>query len=199
MANGRFDWLDKLNEVLEKVPDNVDKGLANSIKLGQSTVDTSCLWTSYETSKLIELQRRMTVTALHGMYEKYTEIIALLEPLIKLSVTDLGSVIDAIKLIIKILSGPYYDAVAFVTELAPKLQELTNNLLAIALYTPTIPPGTEINFDKFKLTVFPITMAEVISPPKPWPPIDTVIPKPDIPPLWPPIKQKSDPVEGEIA
>ena len=137
--------LDKINKELEGVNDYLDKVVSDFDKKSQAYVDAK--WTAINTeveAKLNKIKDIKIVPPLHAQYEHALASIALLKPLVELSIVDLPSVIDGLTKIISIVTAPYQPAIDFITEIAPKVVELGENLVEVATYQPPTIEGVEI-------------------------------------------------------
>ena len=180
----KFKKLDDLNKTLEEIYTLVDKYLTNLDlngliqKIAQEKVDEACIRISNKiNAKLID-KRGDLIDFLHDKYmtsqeimDKYGPVSQAIKNLVKpKSIDDVVSILSdtvkSIKEFAKIFLGPYIEAVEYVTELIPKLAELTENienLASLPSKIPEIPNVPDVNFDKLKITIPPITMEEVIT------------------------------------
>jgi len=137
--------LDNINKELEGINDYLDKTVSNIADKSQAYVDAK--WAAINTeieAKLNKIKDIKIVPPLHAQYEHALAHIALLQPLIELNLIDLPSVIEGLTQIIAIVTAPYQPAIDFITEIAPKVVELGENLVEIATYQPPATPGLTI-------------------------------------------------------
>ena len=160
MQNGKFEFLKKTNEFLEKIPQYADKAFVNVEGGTQKVVDVACETVSYEISQSIEITRKQVIKVLHGIYESYKATLRKLGPLAALTLTDPMQLLEPVKMIIDIMCGPYYEALTTVTEMTAEVIKLQQNIDKIMNYTP---PAGDMSIDKFKITVGTITMGEIMS------------------------------------
>lgn len=164
MNGNKFQILDDTNLFLGNVTGYADKAFANLQGGSQTTVNVASAEVAYGMSKGIEFSRQATIKALHKMYKGYTNTIGKLSTLANMSITDPLALLQPVLEIVKIVTTPYYEALTFVTELTPKVVELSNNMQKIANYRP---PKLDVNptpglFEEY-LTVGSITMGEITS------------------------------------
>lgn len=184
MPDSKFKKLDDLNKTLEDIYTLADKYLTNLDlngliqKKAQEKVDDACILISNKiNAKLID-KRGDLIDFLHGKYMTSQKIISEFGPVtqaienlgIPTSIDDVVSILSdtvkSLKNFAKLFLGPYQEAVEYVVELAPKLIELTENIEKLAglpSKIPVIPDVPNVNFDKLKITMLPITMEEVIT------------------------------------
>lgn len=160
MQNGKFDFLKKTNEFLEKIPQYADKGFTNVEGGTQKVVDAACERISYEISESIETTRKQVIKVLHGIYESYKATLRKLGPLAALTLTDPMQLLEPVKMIRDIICGPYYEALTTVTEMTAEVVKLQQNIDKIMNYKP---PAGDMSLDKFKITAGTITMGEIMS------------------------------------
>ena len=162
MDKPKFQFLDDTNLFLGNVTGYADKAFANLTGASQATVDVTTAEVAYGMSVGIEKCRQATIRQLHDIYGGYLKIMDKFSVLANMSITDPLKLLEPVLEIVKILTGPYYQAIEIVAELTPKVEELSANLAKIASYQPpkidvTPSPGT------FKLQVGSITMGEIMS------------------------------------
>ena len=175
MDKDKFEFLDDTNLFLGNVTGYADKAFANLTNASQKTVDVTCAEVAYGMSTTIEKARQATIQALHQTYQGYLQVIEKFAPLANMSITDPLALLAPVLEIAKIVCGPYYEALSIMSEMTPKVTELSNNLQKIANYKPPIvslQPSEGI----FDITVGRITMGEIMS----GKPIPVNIIKPDI-------------------
>lgn len=137
--------LDKINKELEGINDYLDKTVSNFDKKTQAYVDEKWAAINAEIeAKLNKIKDIKIVPPLHAQYEHALATIALLKPLVELSIVDLPSVIDGLLKVVSIVTAPYQPAIDFITEIVPKVAELGTNLVEIATYQPPIVEGVNI-------------------------------------------------------
>lgn len=163
MNKGKFDFLDDTNAFLGGVTGYADKAFANVTEWSQIGLDVTTAEVYYNMSKGIEKCRQKTISALHGVFSGYLKIMAMLGPLANMSITDPLALLSPVLEVVKILTAPYYEALSIITEMTPKVIELSNNLQKIANYKPPtvdLKPSPEVS--KY-LVVGSITMGEIQS------------------------------------
>lgn len=167
----KFSILDNINNTLEDTIVLINTSfeeLNELIEVGESRlqekVDKICIDLSNKINEKLSRHRELMVDVLHRQYVASMDTISLLEPLVNLNPTDLGGCVKAINLIIKIYASPYQQAIEFVTQIAPKLQDIAINcallasMPAILLAKLHVP---NINFDKLNINFPPPSMSEI--------------------------------------
>ena len=171
MNEDKFKKIDDLNTTLENVYNLANNTLTNFDIEGmtqegaQMLVDDLCIRISNSINDKLEKQRIELINVLHQGFISSNEIIEQLKPLVEFNL-NIDTVVDAVRQIITILSGPYQKAVEYTTELAPKLLTLTDNIAGLALLKDKLPqhPSMPIlNYNKLNITMKPITIQEVIN------------------------------------
>ena len=162
MDKAKFQSIDDVNLFLGNVTGYADKAFANLTGASQVAVDVAAAEVAYGMSKGIETARQGAIKGLHGVYGGYLAIISKFSKLANMSITDPLALLDPVLEVVKIMLGPYYQAMEIVAELTPKVTELAANLSKIAAYQP---PNIDVtpSPDAFKLQVGSITMGEIMS------------------------------------
>lgn len=163
MNEDKFKKIDDLNETLEGINTMVYTTFQNIEDYPtQEKVDQACEWINQKINEKLENQRENLIKTLHEGYVSSNEVVKLLKPLVDFDL-NVNTVVSAVKMIIDIISGPYKVAVGYVTELAPKLQDLAVNIALLAYIPQKLPQIPNVNFNKLNITIKPITIDEVIS------------------------------------
>lgn len=162
MDKPKFQFLDDTNLFLGNVTGYADKAFANLTGASQSAVDVATAEVAYGMSVGIEKCRQATIKQLHDVYGGYLKIMEKFSKLANMSITDPLKLLDPVLEIVKIMTGPYYQAMEIVAELTPKVTELSANLAKIATYQP---PKIDVTPSEglFELQVGSITMGEIMS------------------------------------
>lgn len=163
MNKGKFDFLDDTNAFLGNVTGYADKAFANVTEWSQLGLDMATAEVYYGMSLGIEKCRQKTISALHGVFSGYLKIMAMLGPLANMSITDPLALLSPVLEVVKILTAPYYEALSIITEMTPKVIELSNNLQKIANYKPPVVDLQPNSFVNRYLVVGSITMGEIQS------------------------------------
>lgn len=172
MNEDKFKKIDDLNKVLKNINEVAtatlsDLGNIDNItqELAQKKVDDICERLSAKINSQLIVKRADLINTLHEGYVASNEIVQLLEPLVNFNL-NIDTVVEAVQKIIDIIAGPYKVAIEYMTQLAPKLIELTNNINDLASLKDQIPQPPNIpvvNFDKLQISMPPITLSEVIT------------------------------------
>ena len=159
----KFKKIDDLNAFLEKINTNVYTTF-NDIENypTQQKVDEACIFISNKINPILNEKREELIKVLHEAYLSSNEVITLLKPLVEFDL-NIDTVVEAVKKIINILAGPYKIAIEYITVLAPKLQDLMVNIALLAYIPENIPQRPNINYDKLKISMKPITINEIIT------------------------------------
>lgn len=159
----KFKKIDDLNAFLEKINTNVYTTF-NDIENypTQQKVDEACIFISNKINAQLEVKRQELIKVLHDGYVSSNEVIQLLKPLVEFDL-NIDTVVSAVKKIIDILAGPYQVAVEYVTELTPKITELTTNIALLAYIPEKLPQRPDINYNKLNIAMKPITIDEITS------------------------------------
>lgn len=174
-VNNKFKKIDEVNKILENTISLVDEyfdKLEHLKELGeakaQQEIDKVCIYLSNKVNEKLSRHRKTVVEILHNQYTNSMDTIALLQPLATLNLdpTDLSGCVNAVNLIIKLYAGPYEQAVKFIAELAPKLNDLIVNCSILGAM-PTLLPSRlgmpNINFDKLKIDFEAPSMNEIVT------------------------------------
>lgn len=162
MNKDKFKKIDDLNKTLENINKVAYKTLDGLDEATQEVVDDICTRFSASTNEKLSILRQEVVDILKEGYIASNEIIATFKPIVELNPTDLGGVINAINKIKQLYTKPYETAIEYVTVLTPKLADLATNIALLAYLPSQIPPIVGINFDKLKITMEPITIADIV-------------------------------------
>lgn len=144
MATINTEAIDKINDQLEALITYCDAKTALLNNKSQPTVDAEMEKISlFITEKLQNIKDEKIVPPLKAKFESVQPIIDLLKPLAEFSLSaDPGVLLQAIQLIIGVITAPYQPAVDFITVLVPKVTELATNIQTVATYQPTVEGAT---------------------------------------------------------
>lgn len=159
----KFKKIDDLNKTLENI-NKIVYTTFNDIENypTQQKVDEACEFVNNKTNPILNEKREELIKVLHEAYLSSNEVITLLKPLVEFDL-NIDTVVEAVKKIINILAGPYKIAVEYITVLTPKLQDLMINIALLAYIPENIPQRPDINYDKLKISMKPITINEIIT------------------------------------
>ena len=173
MADDKFKEIDEAINILDNTEDLVIASLSDigdvadsSQDKVQAKVDDICERISNQTNDKLSQMRELIIANLKTAYLSSMEIIAILQPLVDMKITDLDSVILALTKIIAMYTQPYKIALEFVTVLTPKLTELSQKVLELATIKDKIknPVGAEnlkLSYDKLNITMEPISIEDI--------------------------------------
>lgn len=159
----KFKKIDDLNKTLENINKTVYTTF-NDIESypAQQKVDEACEFVNNKTNPILNEKREELIKVLHEAYLSSNEVVTLLKPLVEFDL-NIDTVVEAVKKIINILAGPYKIAVEYITVLAPKLQDLMVNIALLAYIPENLPQRPDINYNKLKIFMKPITINEIIT------------------------------------
>ena len=158
-----LDFLTKVNDFLEQVPDNTLNFFNSFFKSGeelvQSKVDLVCAWVSWQVNITIERLRQRVLKALWQHYNKYL-ILLKAGSIIQDFVTDpIGTIGRFANEFLK----PFKKVKEFIEVLVKEIPRLAMNLARIAESLPPTPPSPDINFNAFDIKVNTISMKEIMA------------------------------------
>ena len=179
----KFKKIDDLIEVLDNLYNLSDKTLTNLQPLdeliaskAQETVDDVCIRLSDKINSELSIKRADLVNCLHNQYSTSQEIVTKFSPVAtainnlslptKLDdvISILTDTINSLKNFAELFLGPYKEAIEFTIQLTPKLIELSKQIDKISKLPSKIPPipnQPNLNYDKLKIKVDPITLDEI--------------------------------------
>lgn len=163
----RFKTLDEINKTLSTMDEIVSKKLKTIRDSGQEQVDKICVEINNTINPILAEKRQILVDILQEQYQANMVMIEVLKPLIDVLQLDfnIDTIVSAVKklfiCLLKIYLGPYQNAITYVTELAPRLLELTENILALQDLMYKIEVPEDINLDKLNITMEPINIKDI--------------------------------------
>ena len=176
-----LDWLVKVNDCLEEIPESVNDFYNSFIKsareLSQEYVDKVCTWMAWWVNITVERLRQKTINTLIDQYSSYFVVlkwVKVIRDVMKNPIKALGSFFG-------IFAKPIQAAMEFITTLMREIPRLAKNLANIMDSLPPTPPsGLGINFDAFKIKINTITMKDITSGGN-FPPPEKMFPEPESP------------------
>ena len=183
VSGGPLDFLKSTNEWLEDMPTRIIEAYDNFIKDGenvaQSKVDKFCVWLAWKVNVAVERKRQVVLRILHDQYRTTVggKVMQAANAIQSFCSDPLG----ALGTFASVLFGPVVVVFKWMAELAHQILKLAVNLAKIMAVLPPTPPSPQINYDKFKLQVKSISMAEVVADPNNLPPPEVVFPEPPRP------------------
>ena len=167
--------LDDLNDTLDKVVEFAENSLStigdfedDAQDKIQQEVDKICEKVSDKATKKLNQVRDKTVEDLHKKYLSANKIVSDLQPIVDAKLSDLGSVISVLTKLIALYAKPCKQAldytVGFVGVATPKLADSAEKVAKLYNLKDEIPipEGLDINFDKLKITMNPISIDDII-------------------------------------
>lgn len=182
-GKGPLDFLDDTNDWLEDVPVRLVAAYNNFIgdgeNLVQSKVDVICEWLAWKVNIAVERKRQAILRVLYDQYQttvggKVMKAASAIQNFMNDPLGALGDLASA-------LFGPVVTVFKWIIELAHQILRLAMNLARIMQVLPPAPPNPHINYDKFKLRVGSISLAEVTSDPRNLPAPEVLFPEPKKP------------------
>lgn len=188
-SGGILSFLVDINLFLEKIPYTItkffDRTVNKSQDISQKGVDMICEWCAWRVNTWVESCRQQVIKAL---YKQYGAATSMLEPMEALHdaftnpIKALGTVISIVKKILSVLTGPLKIVYNFLKQLVTELLRLAKNLANIAaVLPPPTPPDYDISYDKFKLNIKSIGMADIKSNPANLPSPEETFKEPIVP------------------
>lgn len=182
-AGGPLDFLKTTNDWLEDVPTRIIAAYENFIGDGenllQSKVDKFCAWLAWKVNIAIERKRQTILRILHDQYQ--TTAVGKVMRIANVIQSFYNDPIGTIASFASTVFGPVGAVFRWVGELVGQVIRLAANLAKIMGALPPSPPNPHINYDKFKLQVKSISMAEITSDPSSLPSPETMFPEPPKP------------------
>lgn len=182
-GGGPLAFLESTNDWLEDVPYRIIAAYENFIKdgenLAQSKVDKFCAWLAWKVNVAVERKRQTVLKILHEQYKstvmgKVMKMASAIQSFCSDPLGALGTFASAI-------FGPVVAVFKWITELTKQILRLAVNLANIMSVLPPAPPNPQINYDKFKLKIKSISMAEVTADPSSLPAPESMFPEPPKP------------------
>lgn len=181
--DGPLSFLKTTNDWLEDVPIRITTAYNNFIgngeDLAQSKVDIFCAWLAWKVNIAVERKRQAVLQILYDQYKstaggKVASVAQAIQSFCNDPIGAIGALAGAI-------FGPVFAVFKWIVELGKEILRLASNLARIMAVLPPSPPNPHINYDKFKLKVKSISMAEVTSNPYNLPPPEVMFPEPQKP------------------
>lgn len=181
--DGPLSFLKTTNDWLEDVPIRITAAYNNFIgngeDLAQSKVDIFCAWLAWKVNIAVERKRQAVLQILYDQYKstaggKVASVARAIQDFCNDPIGAIGALAGAI-------FGPVFAVFKWIVELGKEILRLASNLARIMAVLPPSPPNPRINYDKFKLKVKSISMAEVTSNPYNLPPPEVMFPEPQKP------------------
>lgn len=176
-----LDWLVKVNDCLEEIPESVNDFYNSFIKsakdLSQEYVDKVCRWMAWWVNITVERLRQSVINTLIDQYSSYFVVLKWVK-----AIRDaMRNPIKALGSFFGIFAKPVQAAIEFITTLAVELPRLAENLAKIMQALPPTPPSNlGVNFDAFKIKINTITMKDITSGGN-FPPPEKMFPEPESP------------------
>ena len=182
-SGGPLGFLQSTNDWLEDVPVRMVAAYENFIgsgeKVTQKKVDVICAWLAWKVNVAVERKRQTILRILHEqqkttVYGKVMRMANAIQDFCSDPLGALGTLANAI-------FGPVTAVFKWAVELGRQVLKLAANLAKIMTALPPPPPDPHINYDKFKLKVNSISMAEITSGPNGLPAPEAMFPEPPKP------------------
>jgi hypothetical protein len=155
-----LDWLVKVNDFLEQVPDSILKYFKALSKSGeeltQTYVDTVCRWLAWKVNIMVERKRQQVINTLYNQYGGYLTLFAGVD-VVKQALNPLKAGGFFSK-----FAAPIGAIISFLKTLMTEIPRLAANLANIANALPPEPPNPHINFNEFKLRIGTVSFGEVV-------------------------------------
>lgn len=178
-----LDWLVKVNDCLEEIPESVNDFYNSFIKnakdLSQEYVDKVCAWMAWWVNITVERLRQKVIKTLMNQYSSYFKAlkwVQVIQDVMRNPIKAIGSFFG-------MFAKPVQAVIEFITVLAVELPRLAENLAKIVEALPPSPPselGINFNVFKKKLKINTITMKDITSGGN-FPPPEKMFPEPESP------------------
>ena len=182
-SSGPLAFLRYTNEWLEDMPTRINSAFNNFVGDGertlQSKVDIICAWLAWKVNIAIERKRQAVIKILYDQYG--TTVGGKVMAVAGAVQNFVSDPIGAIAGFASSLFSPVTFVFKFITELLVEILKLAENLARIVSALPPSPPNPHINYDKFKLKVGSISMADVMTDPRNLPSPEVMFPEPKKP------------------
>ena len=182
-AGGPFGFLKATNDWLEGVPSQINAAYSNLLGNGeaasQAQVDVVCEWLAWKVNIAVERKRQAMLKVLYGQYESTAG--GMVMKAASVVTSFVSNPLGAIGSFAGVIFGPATSVFKWVTELVTEVIRLGSNLAAISSSLPPEPPSPNINYDKFKLKISSISLAQVMSDPSSLPAPEVMFPEPEKP------------------
>lgn len=181
--DGPLAFLKTTNDWLEDVPIRIIAAYNNFIgdgeNLVQSKIDIFCAWLAWKVNVAVERKRQAVLQILYDQYK--STAVGKVSSVAQAIQTFCNDPIGAIGTLASAIFGPVFAVFKWITQLIKEVLRLASNLAKIMTALPPAPPNPHINYDKFKLKVKSISMAEITSNPYNLPPPEVMFPEPQKP------------------
>lgn len=175
-----LDWLVKVNDFLEQVPNSVltyFRALSKSGEvLVQTQVDVICAWLAWKVNIMVERKRQQVIKTLQEQYGGYLAMMSAVTVVKQVLSDPLG----AIGGFFGKFAAPIVAIYEFLKTLIKEIPRLAENLANIANALPPEPPNPHINYNAFKLRIGTISMGEIMGT-SPMPTPEEMFPEPPKP------------------
>lgn len=154
--------LEGVTQSLDKVFADLEKRLANGNKVAQGEIDK----VGEQVSEKLQVQTDKIRAKIIDIFSSQTTVIKEkikpIEPLLNVSLS-LDTVVSVVKSIIDIITAPYNPYIEYISNIMPKITELSDNLQKIANYTPNVTLPEGITPPKINVKIEPITAKDILS------------------------------------
>ena len=183
-SDAPFGFLKELNAWLSEVPGRINTAYENYMNneaMTQEKADVICEWLAWKVNIAVERKRQAAISALSGQFNdtvggKVMKAATVIQSFLSDPLGTLGSFAS-------LIFGPVPTVFKWFADLGKEVTKLGSNLAKIAgALPPPVPPSTpNINYNKFKLKINPITIGEIVAGPAALPAPEVMFPEPEKP------------------
>lgn len=160
--------LDNINKQLEGVTKSLDdlfadleKRLSKANTVAQEEIDKVGEQVSAKLQTQTDNIRAKIIDIFSGQTTVIKEKIKPIEPLLNVTL-NIDTVVSIVKSIIDIITAPYDPYIEYISNIMPKIIELSNNLQELAQYQPNIKLPEGVTPPKINVTIEPITSKDIL-------------------------------------
>lgn len=181
-------YLRTFNDKLEQIPNTVQKTFERAYavedELPQKGMDMICEWSAWRVNTIIEAARQQAVKALHdqnSFVNKVMKPVNAVYSIVTNPLGALGAIASAVKSIAGIFITPIANLVNFTIELVTELARTAELLAKLSALVPPAPPSPNLNTNKFKIQIKPLTVGTITEDPSNLPSPEEMFPEPIVP------------------
>lgn len=160
--------LDNINEQLEGITKSLDdlfadleKRLSKANTVAQEEIDKAGEQVSAKLQTQIDNIRAKIIDIFSSQTTVIKEKIKPIEPLLNVTLS-IDTVVSVVKSVIDIITAPYEPYIEYISNIVPKIIELSNNLQELAQYKPNINLPEGVTPPKINVNFKPITSQDIL-------------------------------------
>lgn len=167
MATINIEMIDKINEQLKGITSYLDEyclaiqsEIDDAGEQAQEILNEKMDELGENLTEKLEPIREKIIDIFRKQYQKAMEKLSPIEPLLNISLS-IDTVVSVVENIIKIITAPYQPLIEFISQVIPKVLELSDNLQKVANYQPQIPLPPNITMPPLNVDIEPITPSDI--------------------------------------